>query len=63
MEARADDKDYETFSKDYEFSRTSMREHWEAGYSDTVETLAHPDWPGTAPAFEWPTPSADILPV
>ena len=37
-------KDYETFSKDYEFSRTSMREHWQAGYDDTVETLAHPDW-------------------
>jgi NTE family protein len=38
------EKDYETFSKDYEFSRASMREHWQAGYDDTVETLAHPDW-------------------
>jgi NTE family protein len=38
------DKDYETFSKDYEFSRTSMREHWQAGHDDTVETLSHPEW-------------------
>lgn len=37
-------KEYQTFSKDYEFSRTSMREHWQAGYDDTVETLSHPDW-------------------
>ena len=37
-------KEYQTFSKDYEFSRTSMLEHWQAGYDDTVETLAHPDW-------------------
>ncbi|HXV25877.1 MAG TPA: patatin-like phospholipase family protein [Alphaproteobacteria bacterium] len=39
-----DDKAYEIFSKDYEFSRASMREHWHAGYADTAETLAHPDW-------------------
>jgi NTE family protein len=37
-------KEYQTFSKDYEFSRTSMREHWQAGYDDTVQTLSHPDW-------------------
>jgi NTE family protein len=37
-------KDYETFSKDYEFSRLSMREHWQAGYDNVVETLSHPDW-------------------
>lgn len=37
-------KEYQTFSKDYEFSRTSMREHWQAGYDDTIETLSHPDW-------------------
>ena len=36
--------DCETFSKDYEFSRASMQEHWQAGYNDTVETLSHPDW-------------------
>jgi NTE family protein len=35
---------YETQAKDYEFSRTSMHEHWEAGYRDTVRTLRHQDW-------------------
>ena len=28
-------KDYEGHSKDYEFSRLSMEEHWRAGYHDT----------------------------
>lgn len=27
-----------------EFSGTSMREHREAGYFDTVRTLRHPEW-------------------
>jgi NTE family protein len=31
-------------SKDYEFSRDSMREHEAAGYTDTRRTLAHRDW-------------------
>ena len=31
-------------SKDYEFSPDSMREHVKAGYTDTMNTLAHPDW-------------------
>ena len=30
---------YEGDSKDYEFSRQSMEEHWKAGYFDTVRTL------------------------
>jgi NTE family protein len=30
---------YEGFSKDYEFSRLSMEEHWKAGYQDAVRTL------------------------
>src|SRR6476620_4117472 len=29
-------KDYEGSAKDYEFSRTSMKEHWRAGYYDAV---------------------------
>ena len=33
---------YEGHSKDYEFSRLSMEEHWRAGYHDTVRTLRHP---------------------
>ena len=34
-------KGYEGDSKDYEFSRQSMEEHWGAGYYDTVRTLRH----------------------
>jgi NTE family protein len=37
-------KDYEGQAKDYDFSGTSMREHWEAGYEDTLRTLRHPEW-------------------
>jgi NTE family protein len=36
-------KRYELQSKDYEFSRASMTEHWEAGYHDAVRTLRHPE--------------------
>jgi NTE family protein len=36
-------KQYEGDSKDYEFSRLSMEEHWRAGYHDTVRTLRHPE--------------------
>jgi NTE family protein len=35
-------RQYEGDSKDYEFSRLSMEEHWHAGYQDTVRTLRHP---------------------
>jgi NTE family protein len=37
-------KHYETQSKDYEFSRLSMTEHWEAGRSDMSTTLNAPRW-------------------
>ena len=36
-------KTYEGHSKDYEFSRASMQEHWRAGYDDAVRTLSHPE--------------------
>ncbi len=36
-------KNYEGHSKDYEFSHTSMQEHWRAGYHDAVRTLRHPE--------------------
>jgi NTE family protein len=36
-------KSYEPQSKDYEFSRTSMLEHWNAGYNDAIRTLRHPE--------------------
>ncbi len=32
---------YEGNSKDYEFSRQTMEEHWMAGYHDAVRTLRH----------------------
>jgi NTE family protein len=35
-------KNYEGDSKDYDFSRISMREHWRAGYHDAVRTLRQP---------------------
>jgi NTE family protein len=34
---------YESHSKDHEFSRLSMEEHWCAGYHDAVRTLRHPE--------------------
>jgi len=36
-------KHYEGDSKDYEFSRPSMQEHWRAGYHDTIRALRHPE--------------------
>jgi NTE family protein len=36
-------KKYEDDTKDYEFSRRSMEDHWQAGYHDTVRTLRHPE--------------------
>lgn len=34
---------YEGYSKDYEFSRASMEDHWKAGYNDTKRSLRHRD--------------------
>ena len=36
-------KQHEGHSKDYEFSRLSMEEHWRAGYHDALRTLRHPE--------------------
>jgi NTE family protein len=36
-------RNYEGTSKDYEFSRGTMEEHWSAGYHDAVRTLRHPE--------------------
>lgn len=41
-------RDYEANSKDYEFSRMSVEEHWAAGRADAVYSLEHPDWTGRA---------------
>jgi NTE family protein len=37
-------KAYESLAKDYEFSGTSMREHWQSGYEDTKRTLKNREW-------------------
>ena len=42
-------KHYESQSKDYEFSRASMLEHWAAGLADTQATLEDPRWLGARP--------------
>jgi NTE family protein len=34
---------YESQSKDFEFSRSTMEEHWQAGCADARQTLGHPD--------------------
>jgi NTE family protein len=36
-------RNYEGHSKDYDFSRASMEEHWRAGYHDAIRTLRHPE--------------------
>lgn len=48
-------KAYEGHAKDYEFSDTSMREHWNSGYEDTCRTLKQRDW------LEMPPPGAGIV--
>jgi NTE family protein len=35
---------YETHAQDYEFSRLSVEEHWNAGRDDVRRTLRHPHW-------------------
>jgi NTE family protein len=37
------DKPYERDSKDYEFSRITVEEHWKAGVRDMISTLRHPE--------------------
>ncbi len=41
-------KHYETQSKDYEFSRRSMTEHWDSGIDDMTRTLTDPAWSNLA---------------
>jgi NTE family protein len=36
-------RNYEGSSKDFEFSRRTMEEHWRSGYNDAVRTLRHPE--------------------
>lgn len=37
-------KTYERGYKDYEFSGSTMQEHWESGLQDIENTFRHPDW-------------------
>lgn len=65
-------KHYETQSKDYEFSRLSMLEHWQAGVGDMARSLLDPRWvnhdPGSTGVHVFdaaadgrpPTPTQDI---
>src|SRR5262245_53592912 len=48
-------KAYEGHAKDYEFSGTSMREHWQSGYEDTRRTLKRRAW------LEMPPPGTGIV--
>jgi NTE family protein len=48
-------KAYEGHAKDYDFSGTSMREHWQSGYEDMRRTLKRQDW------LELPAPGAGIV--
>ncbi len=48
-------KAYEGQAKDYEFSHTSMRDHWQSGYEDTKLTLKRQDH------LRMPPPGAGIF--
>jgi NTE family protein len=37
-------KSYEGFATDHEFSASSMREHWQSGYEDTKRTIKNKQW-------------------
>jgi NTE family protein len=37
-------KNYESSSKDYDFSRIAMVEHWGAGERDVHLSMRHKDW-------------------
>ena len=37
-------KNYESSSKDYDFSRVGMVEHWGAGERDVYSSMRHKDW-------------------
>ncbi len=43
---------FEGQAKDNDFSASSMREHWQAGYRDTQRTLRHKEWLTTAESTE-----------
>jgi NTE family protein len=48
-------KSYEGDAKDYEFSGTSMREHWQSGLEDTKRSMSRKDW------IKMPEPGVGIV--
>lgn len=58
-------QDSETQTRDYEFSRTSMREHWDAGHADmahSLRSLAHAPpaaEPGSFRVFDYTAPARE----
>jgi NTE family protein len=36
---------YSSHFKDFEFSRATVSELWEAGQDDVLHAIAHPEWP------------------
>ncbi|ADJ22619.1 Patatin [Hyphomicrobium denitrificans ATCC 51888] len=48
-------KAYEGHAKDYDFSGTSMREHWQSGFEDTRRSLKQRHW------LEMPPPGSGII--
>lgn len=53
------DKPYEGHYKDYEFSASSMRQHWSSGLNDMHHTLTHAHWLD-APSPERPFVTHDV---
>src|ERR1700744_1722573 len=45
-------KNYESSSKDYDFSHVGMVEHWEAGVRDVPQSMRHEDWLERPPSGE-----------
>jgi len=37
-------KNFESNSKDYDFSRAGMIDHWQSGERDVATSMRHPDW-------------------
>jgi NTE family protein len=50
---------YEGHYKDYEFSESSMRAHWQSGMADMQHTLAHHEWLAL-PSAEHPFVTHDV---
>ena len=55
-------KQYESQSKDYEFSRQSMRDHWQSGLDDLQSTLRDPRWQ-RRPRHDGQVHVFDLLPL